>query len=86
MSKAEGYVPYETLARAEADEIMVDTVGIILHDLTPEHVVVINELLADAYSKGLDHGFAMSGSAIDDPITPIEAYNAGFEQGKKEIY
>jgi len=49
------YVPYETLARAEA------------------------------YGRGLDHGFSMSGSEINNPITAVDAYNAGFAQGKKEI-
>lgn len=80
----ESYVPYESLARAEADSILEDTVNVVLRGLSPEQLVVINELLADAYGRGLDHGFAMSDSEIRDPITPIEAYVAGVEQGKKE--
>ena len=80
----DSYIPYETLARAEANSILEDSLNVVLRDLLPEQVVVVNELLADAYGKGLEHGFAMSGSEITDPITPIEAYNAGYEQGKKE--
>lgn len=78
------YIPYETLARAEASDIVDGSRENVLASLTPEQTFVVSELLADAYNRGLEHGFALSDSHTTDPISVIEAYQAGIEQGMKE--
>lgn len=76
------YVPYETISRVEADEILGGAVPNILSGLSQEHLLAVRELLTDAYARGLEAGFAMSEFNGDSPGDMAEAYAAGFEQGK----
>lgn len=80
----EGYVPYEALARAEADDI-ADNLPSALVDISAERLGIIKELIADGYAKGLEAGFAMSDFAGTNPASLMDAYNAGIEQGKREL-
>lgn len=77
-------VPYETLARAEADAILEGSLPNILWGLSTEHQIALQELLADAYHRGLEAGFNLSDTSLHEPITVIEAYYEGYNQGKKE--
>ncbi len=45
---------------------------------------VLEEMLADATARGIEMGFAMSDFIGDNPVKPIDAYNAGIVEGKKE--
>ncbi len=76
------YVPYEVLARAEAEDITVSLPS-ALGELTAEQTVALQELLAGAYGRGLDAGFAISDFAGPDPGTLMDAYNAGIVEGRK---
>lgn len=77
------YVPYETVSRSEADEI-TRHLPTALKGLDDEQRQALNELVADGVAKGIEMGFAMSDFSGDDPIEPIDAYNAGIIEGKKE--
>jgi hypothetical protein len=77
------YVPYETVSRSEAKEIAAHP-PTALADLSPAQREALVELLADGVARGIEMGFAMSDFSGGDPTEPIEAYNAGIIQGKKE--
>ena len=77
------YVPYETLSREEASEIIVH-LPTALGGLSAEQIVAIHELVADGYARGLEAGFSMSDFVGSDPGTIMDAYNAGISEGRKE--
>lgn len=76
------YVPYETLSRVEASEIIAH-LPTALGELSAEQLVAIHELVADGYARGLDAGFAMSDFAGPNPGTVMDAYNAGIAEGSR---
>lgn len=84
MSVENGYIPYETLARAEAQNIIGLAIKSVLREMPMGSVPVIEELLADAYYRGIETGFGLSDGYHEDPVGVVEAYLAGIEQGKKE--
>jgi len=78
------YIPYETLARAEADEAL-SNVPTALAGLTLEQLMVVKELMAGAHGRGMETAFAMVDNPPPrDPITSVEAYEAGIIEVKKE--
>lgn len=80
-----GHVPYESLAHAEADDIVIpDNLPTSLRELDEQQLQALHELVADGYARGLEAGFAMSdsGASVDSPGDVAEAYAAGYEQGK----
>ena len=77
------YVPYESLAHAEADDVTQDdNLPTALRNLSPDQLHALRELVADGYARGLDAGFAMSDFYGDSLGELAEAYSAGFAQGK----
>lgn len=76
------YIPYETLARVEAQDI-TEHLPTSLGGLEAEQLLAVQELIADGVAKGLQMGFAMSDFAATDPANAMEIYIAGIEEGKK---
>lgn len=77
------YVPYETLARLEAGEIMLHLLT-ALGSLSADQLLAVQEIVADGYVRGLDAGFALTDFAGLDPANAMEIYNAGIAEGKKQ--
>lgn len=86
MSAAEGYIPYETLARAEVDDMILSGGLVAALGLDTANVWKLRELLADAYAQGIDMGFALCDFAGDDVVTVVEAYNAGAADALEKGY
>lgn len=77
------FIPYETIARAEAKDILVvENLPTALGGLKPEQTVAIVELLADAVKRGMDIAFALCDQEPDSPATLMEVFNAGVTEGK----
>lgn len=53
-------------------------------DVPEALLVALSELLADAFAKGIEQGFALSDFSGQDPGTALDAYNAGIVQGRLE--
>lgn len=77
-------LPYENLARVEADDILAHLPS-ALGVLTVEQIAAIHELVADGYARGLEAAFVLSECTDDSPGDVMEAYAAGIEEGKREM-
>ncbi len=74
---AEPYIPYETMARAIAEDA-ISPPPTAIKMLTPDVVGVILELLSSSYARGVQDGFTMSDNLLsEDPTATVSAYNAG---------
>jgi hypothetical protein len=79
------YVPYETLARAEAQDVLqheawLDTLGI-----SEQNRWKLLELMAGMHAQGLEQGFAISDFSGDDPAKAMDIFNAGYALALEDI-
>jgi hypothetical protein len=76
------FVPYESLVRVEAEDIMLH-LPTALHGLDALQALALRELIADGYARGLEAGFALSDFSGLDPATAMEVYSAGVSEGRR---
>jgi hypothetical protein len=77
------YVPYESLAREEAKHILdKNNVPTVLKAMSLSQIVAVEELLSDAYIKGLETGFVLSEFIENDPTNTVESYVQGLCDGR----
>lgn len=84
MQNDKNFVPYESLAHAEAKEIVSpDILPSCLRDLTAEQRSTIQDLVANGYLCGITMGRVMFSDIGVTPISEIEAYFVGYDDGQK---
>ena len=83
MSESTPYIPYEATAKviARHDETIDEFLCSLFDHIDERQKDIMIHFIAGKIHDGIEMGLALQ-SADTDPMSPIEAYRFGYEEGK----